>query len=143
MDATLGSGPSGVHPRESALDPSECIERLESTPIGRLGFVVDGAPLVLPVNFAYVEGAIVFRSVEGQKLDAAAQGQPVCFEVDRWDERTHTGWSVVVRGTAREVTDWSEKELLENVGLTPWAKEEWRGRWVRVEATEITGRLLR
>ncbi len=125
------------------IDEEKCIELVESTPIGRIGFTVDGGPLVLPVNFAWFVNTIVFRTLEGQKLAAAAANQPVCFEVDMWDPVERSGWSVVITGVAREVTEWAEREQLENVGLVPWSKEKWRPMWVRVEPTEISGRVLR
>jgi hypothetical protein len=46
----------------------------------------------------------------------------------------------VVTGVAREVTNWAEQEQLENVGLVPWARDQWRKMWVRIEPSEITGR---
>jgi nitroimidazol reductase NimA-like FMN-containing flavoprotein (pyridoxamine 5'-phosphate oxidase superfamily) len=124
------------------LSEEKCIELIESTPIGRVGFQSDGTPLVLPVNFKWTDAGVVFRSLEGQKMAAAADNQPVCFEVDYWDGDKRAGWSVVLRGTARRVTDWAEVEQLEQVGLVPWAKETWRPFWVRIEPTEISGRVL-
>jgi uncharacterized protein len=67
----------------------------------------------------------------------------VCFEVDHWNAEDRSGWSVVVRGVAREVAQWAEREQLENIGLVPWTRDAWRPMWVRVEPTEITGRVLR
>ena len=66
------------------LDEATCVELLESTPIGRIGFSTDGELLVLPVNFAWYEHSVVFRTLEGLKLAAAAEQQHVCFEVDHW-----------------------------------------------------------
>ncbi len=129
--------------RMGVIDEAQCIELMVSTPIGRVGFNSGDAPLVLPVNFAMHEGAVVFRTLEGLKLAAAAQGQMVCFEVDQWDARDKSGWSVVVRGQASEVTGWAEIEQLENLGLTPWSREKWRPLWVKIEPTEISGRVLR
>ena len=129
--------------RTGVLDRATCVELLESTPIGRIGFQVDGAPLVLPVNFAWTDDTIVFRTLEGMKLAAAAAEEAVCFEVDRWDESDRSGWSVVVTGVAREVTEWAERELLEQIGLVPWAREQWRTMWVRIEPGDISGRVLR
>ncbi|MDH3754135.1 MAG: pyridoxamine 5'-phosphate oxidase family protein [Acidimicrobiia bacterium] len=129
--------------RMGVLDPDQCIKLIESTPIGRIGFWADGGPLVLPVNFALFEGSVIFRTLEGQKLAAASDGQTVCFEVDHWDASDRSGWSVVLTGVAREVTDWAEQEQLENIGLVPWAREKWRPMWVRIDPTEISGRVLR
>ncbi len=124
------------------LDVAGCIELIKSTPIGRIGFMVDDAPLVLPVNFAWFEDSVVFRTLEGQKLAAAADEQTVCFEVDHWHSADRSGWSVVIAGTAREVTEWAECEALENIGLVPWAHGTWRPIWVRIDPSAITGRIL-
>ncbi len=129
--------------RMGVIDEAGCLELMASTPVGRLGFNTDAGPLVLPVNFAITDGSIVFRTVEGQKLAAAAEGQAVCFEVDEWNTAERTGWSVVVTGLASEVTDWAEQEILENLGLVPWSREQWRPMWVKVEPTSISGRVLR
>lgn len=128
--------------RMGVLDEAACIELIESTPVGRLGFLSDGGPLVLPINHAWWEGSIVFRSLEGKKLAAAAENQQVCFEADGWDPTDRSGWSVVLRGTAREVTDWAEKAQLEEIGLVPWTQDKWRTRWIRIDPTDINGRVL-
>lgn len=130
-------------PDGNDLSRERCIELLETIPIGRIGFTTDDGPLVLPVNYAWFEGSIVFRSLDGQKMAAATEGQVVCFEVDEWDADTRSGWSVVVRGPAREVTQWAEREQLENLQLVPWARDVWRPLWIRVDAAEVTGRTLR
>ena len=125
------------------LDEEACVELLESTPIGRIGFTADGELLVLPVNFKWYEHSVVFRTLEGQKLAAAAEHQHVCFEVDGWDASARTGWSVIVQGVAREVTNWGEDVLLDQIGLFPWARAEWRPIWVRIEPSMVSGRVLR
>ena len=125
------------------LDEATCVRLLESTPIGRIGFATDDGLLVLPVNFKWYDDSIVFRTLEGQKLAAAAEHQRVCFEVDQWDAATRTGWSVVVQGVAREVTSWAEDAHLDQIGLVPWAKDEWRPIWVRIDPTKVSGRILR
>jgi nitroimidazol reductase NimA-like FMN-containing flavoprotein (pyridoxamine 5'-phosphate oxidase superfamily) len=128
--------------RMTVLDEAGCVERIESTPVGRIGFVSDGKPLVLPVNFAWYEGGVVFRTLEGQKLAAAAEEQEVCFEVDEWDRGATAGWSVVMTGVAHQVTDWAEIEVLERLGLVPWARGEWKALWVRIEPDSLTGRVI-
>lgn len=137
--------PSAIDPTNEmgVLSDEQCIELLKTTPLGRLGFLADDAPLVLPVNYAWDDHSVVFRTLEGLKLAAAAEGQRVCFEVDGWDPKARTGWSVLVAGQAREVTDWAEQEALEQLGLVSWSRAKWRPIWIRVEPTEITGRVLR
>lgn len=125
------------------IDEEECVRLMESTPIGRIAFIADDEILALPVNFRWHEGGVVFRTLDGLKLAAAADNQKVCFEVDQWDADSRSGWSVVVQGVAREVENWAEEALLDEIGLIPWAKAEWRPMWVRIEPTAISGRVLR
>ena len=124
------------------MTSDECGELLTSTPIGRMVFNDGDQPLALPVNFAWVDDTVVFRTLEGQKLHAAIDGAKVCFEVDRWDEQSDTGASVLVKGQAVEVTQWAEQEQLEQLDVRPWSRQPWRQAWVRVIPNEITGRRL-
>ena len=125
------------------LDRTTCLRLLAETPIGRIVFIEDGGqPMALPVNYLLVDGAIVFRTLEGQKLSAARSGQRVAVEVDDGGPDRRSGWSVVVKGRAEEVTQWAEAEQLEQQGLVPWAHGAWRTLWVRVVPDDITGRRL-
>ncbi len=144
-DDPVGSGPATVDgPVDGlvVLDTTECIALLESTPIGRMAFRDGGRLTVLPVTFGWYEDGIVFRTLEGAKLAAASDHDEVAFEVDDWDADHHRGWSVLVRGRARVVTDWAEIESLEQSGVVAWARQRWRDRWVRIDPDEITGRRL-
>ena len=135
--------------RESATDHrdlvvltiDECNDRIMQAPVGRVAFMSKGDPLVLPVNHAFVNGSIVFRTSIGEKLAAADRRAPVSFEVDGWDVSGRSGWSVVVRGTAERVDDAQEVEELENLGLVSWASPN-AAKWIRIRPTEITGRSL-
>jgi len=72
----------------------------------------------------------------------AVQKEFVAFEVD-WVEPTwKIGWSVVVRGQARVVTDHSEFDRLGRLELLPWADGE-KGAFVRIEMELISGRRLK
>ncbi len=142
-DDIIASSAEDTSTGDRIIVRQQSIALLASTPIGRMAFVVDGHPMILPVNFAWHEDGVVFRTLPGQKLDAATEGQRVCFEVDHWDAGDQTGWSVVVVGRARQVTGFAEQEQLENIGLVPWSKEQWRPIWIRVEADDVSGRVLR
>ncbi len=139
-----------VKPREWAIDrggleiiPGDvCQKLLEASEVGRIAFVAAGSPVVLPVNFRFYARRIVFRSTVGSKLNAAAMGDPVAFEIDDWDARTRTGWSVMVRGRAAEVTDAALLAELYDLGLRPWADPTLRTRWVQVLPSDIDGRRI-
>lgn len=124
------------------LSAEECDRLLAAGVIGRIAFVAEGEPVILPVNYRYHEGAIVIRTARGHKLDAAGLAAPAAFEIDHWDEQSETGWSVLVRGTMEEVYRPEEVAELSHLHLRPWSNPEARRVWIRVRADEITGRRL-
>jgi nitroimidazol reductase NimA-like FMN-containing flavoprotein (pyridoxamine 5'-phosphate oxidase superfamily) len=123
------------------LNRDECSHRLAAGGIGRVAVSIGGLPAVFPVNFALLEGDVVFRTGPGTKLDAATAGAVIAFEIDHFDPFSQLGWSVLVVGTARRVTDVEEQAHAEHLPLTPWADGS-RDTFVRLEAARITGREL-
>jgi nitroimidazol reductase NimA-like FMN-containing flavoprotein (pyridoxamine 5'-phosphate oxidase superfamily) len=123
------------------LTKSECFEMLAGERLGRLAFVDDRGPIVLPVNFVLDNHLIIVRTGEGAKLDAASHGGRVAFEVDRIDASTGTGWSILVRGEATEVTDRSELARLRKLPLNPWAPGR-KSHYVRILPAVLTGRRI-
>ena len=119
-----------------------CCSLLSTQQVGRL-VLAGPEPYVVPVNFAVVSGGVVFRSEPGPRLDRM-EGHRVVFEVDDHDDRTRSGWSVVVRGTAHEIT----LDVAAQAGdarwgtVQPWAPGP-KACWVRIEIETITGRVLR
>jgi hypothetical protein len=68
----------------------------------------------------------------------------VTFEVDEIDRRTRTGWSVLVRGLAEELSSAHRAELIERTthsGVKPWAPGE-HERWLRIIPQGISGRRI-
>ncbi|GIU92010.1 MAG: hypothetical protein KatS3mg011_0916 [Acidimicrobiia bacterium] len=124
------------------LSRAECEELLARTPVGRVAFVSDGDVEIFPVNYRWHRGHIVFQTAAGKKLDAAARHVPVTFEIDGWDDRTQTGWSVIVVGRASAVEDDDEIAELGTLGLRPWAPSVRRRRWVRIQPYDISGRKI-
>jgi uncharacterized protein len=121
----------------------ESLTLLASVPIGRVAFVDNGEPVVLPVNHAVDGKSVVFRTSYGSKLDAAWWQMPVAFEVDAYDAETRSGWSVLLKGYADLVVDDDEAARLETIGLQSWAHESDRStQWVRVQPSEVTGRRI-
>jgi uncharacterized protein len=123
------------------MSDADCVRRLRSSDLGRLGLVdKEQRPLILPVNYFFDEGVVVFRTAPGSKLDLAP-GAPVCFEIDGWDESTGEGWSVVIKGFAHDITDsrgapTGRMKFWPVNPVAPGAREH----WIAVEANEITGR---
>lgn len=131
------------HQGLEVLSNDECWRLLRDSPVGRVAFVYEGEPSVLPVNHAVVAHHIVFRTARGSKFAAAVMNQAVAIEVDGWDGDAQTGWSVLARGTAEVVLDPDQLRELAEVDVHPWAHEVERTEWVRVLPSEISGRRLR
>jgi nitroimidazol reductase NimA-like FMN-containing flavoprotein (pyridoxamine 5'-phosphate oxidase superfamily) len=134
--------PYGVPP-ESRLEPmadAECLRLLGSHHLGRLAVVVDGRPLIFPVNYAMSGRHVVFRSGAGTKVHAAVD-RAVAFEIDGLDGLYHTGWSVLVVGTAYEERDPAHLEELARLPFTTWVSGE-KAHWLRIAGGAITGRRI-
>jgi nitroimidazol reductase NimA-like FMN-containing flavoprotein (pyridoxamine 5'-phosphate oxidase superfamily) len=123
------------------LTEAECRSLLASGSIGRVGVTVGALPVILPVNYAYVDGAIVFRTAEGTKLRAAVDRAVIAFEVDEYDEALQHGWSVLAVGQASEVADEAELATFRALGLAPWA-DGTRTHYVRLVPEMLTGRRI-
>ena len=102
------------------LDRDECLRLLAGATLGRIGVSSGALPTVLPVNFRLDGDRILVRTGVGTKLDAAARNAVVSFEVDDVDSTHDVGWSVVVTGVAREVSDPAELDALRDAPPTRW-----------------------
>ncbi len=125
---------------------------LKEINFGFLGLSVDGQPYVVPLNYAYIDGKILFHcALEGKKLDQIAANPSVCFSVARQPggvERHGEGDpchmdadSVVCYGTARVIDDLKERTAVLNA-LNRYFRPEAKGiaaeRVARCGAVEIT-----
>ncbi len=136
-----GAAPTD-HAGLEVMTRDQCDEKLAATSVGRIGFLADGDVNILPVNYRFHEGAIVFRTTTGSKLEAAGRRAAVAFEIDGWDDETQTGWSVLVKGTAVEILSDEDAKNLFQLALRPWAEAVERRQWVRIRPDEITGRKI-
>ncbi|MGW0705891.1 pyridoxamine 5'-phosphate oxidase family protein [Streptomyces sp. NPDC002643] len=124
------------------LDRDECLRLLARAPIGRVVHTRRALPAVLPVNFALDEGgAVVLRTSAASELARSVDGAVVAFEADAVDAARHSGWSVVVTGTATVVTDPAVHARLARTGPRSWAPAP-EEVFVRIEPELVTGREL-
>jgi uncharacterized protein len=121
----------------------ECLRLLAGhhVHLGRIGIVLDGEPVILPMNYRYHDGAVVVRTGWEDLLEAAGRNDVLAFQVDSVDVGWEEGWSVLVRGRASEVVDPDQVNRLKGLPLRPWAPGE-RDRFVRIPATQVTGRRI-
>jgi len=131
-----GQGETSEPSSLTVLDREACRELIQPGGVGRVVFCGSRGPEALPVNFRTLHGDVVFRT-------ATEPGPgPVSFEVDRLDEALTEGWSVLISGEVRVISDPTERRAAEALGISPWAGGE-RDVYVRVVAHEVTGRRIR
>jgi hypothetical protein len=123
------------------LADDECRALLAAAAIGRVGLSLDALPVVLPVNYTLFGESILIRSAEGTKLGAAWKGSVVAFEIDDYDPACHTGWSVLVQGTARVLSSPQELDEAGRQPLAPWALHD-GGAFVAISCDIISGRRI-
>jgi nitroimidazol reductase NimA-like FMN-containing flavoprotein (pyridoxamine 5'-phosphate oxidase superfamily) len=119
-----------------------CQTLLREHTFGRLAFVANDAPVVLPVNYRFVETSgktwIALRTRPGNVIDHEAM--KVAFEIDGIDPAKRQGWSVLVRGTLHHV-DPDAAGFRERFDPEPWVLAE-RDAWLIIEPFAISGRRL-
>ena len=126
-------------PQLEVISRAECLHLLQyESFVGRVVFVRDVTVHVRPVNYLADDGGVVFCTTRGSMLAAVSQGLQVVFEVDASRPLDHTGWSVIVRGRAREITDATELALLRRGQLKSWAVSP-SEHWIRVGVEEVSG----
>lgn len=121
------------------LDRSESLRLLMAKKVGRLAFVNDGRPTVMPMNFTVSDERIVLRTL-AHGSGARAVGSEVAFEVDDIDDFLEAGWSVVVNGSAQLLNE-DELKQLHGDEPEPWAEGP-RTLFVAVPIDQISGRQL-
>lgn len=137
-----GRGRAAHHADLLELSPWECRARLGTHGVGRISVSTAPGPAIVPVNYSVVDDAVVFRTAP-DATPAAAVGAEVAFEVDHIDEALSEGWSVLVVGRARRVTDPAAVRRLDEAAYTPPWPGGGRDLWLRIEPERITGRRIR
>ena len=131
------------HPsRLRDLSADECWQHLTDQRLGRIAYVVDGRPVVVPLNYLAADGLIWLKTASYTELAIHLPGQQAAFSVDHADEHTHTGWSVLVQGRAEHVL--GAHPLVEDPAseLSPWP-EGTRSMVFCLTPDTVSGRLLR
>jgi nitroimidazol reductase NimA-like FMN-containing flavoprotein (pyridoxamine 5'-phosphate oxidase superfamily) len=125
----------------SVLNRCECAALLRVNQVGRIGFLNDGWPAILPVNYVMDGDDIVIRTDSGTKFAALRHGAEISFEVDAIDPLYRSGWSVLVYGNAAEVEDVEELQQVKSLRLRAWHQGT-KPFWIRIAPVLVTGRRL-
>ena len=130
------------------LDEAESLRLIAPGGIGRIAYNSRFGPAVLPVNYKWHDGAIVFRTTRHSALDEDLQtgiagGEyMVAFEIDDLDFPGRQGWSVLIQGPAHHVESGAERTAAMAAGVEPWAGGE-RELFLRIVPHRITGRRIK
>ncbi|WP_327138767.1 pyridoxamine 5'-phosphate oxidase family protein [Nocardia sp. NBC_01327] len=122
------------------LQRAEALRLLASVSYGRVVFTRDALPAVRPVNHLVDGETIIVRTQLTSRLTSAVRADSnvvVAYEADDIDPIRQLGWSVVVTGIARTVTDPIRVARYEKL-LRPWVDGAF-DTVVAIEPTLVTG----
>ena len=130
------------------LDEAECLRLIAPGGIGRLVYAGRFDLTVLPVNYMFFNGAILFRTTQDSPTDEdlrtgiAHAEYRVAFEVDQFDLAARDGWSVLLQGPAHHLDSESERAEALQAGVEPWPDGA-REHFIRITPARVTGRRIR
>jgi nitroimidazol reductase NimA-like FMN-containing flavoprotein (pyridoxamine 5'-phosphate oxidase superfamily) len=121
----------------------ECLTLLATQRLGRLAVVVDGAPLVFPMQFVLDGHTVVVQTNLGAK-SLHVPLTSVSFEVDHVDWEAGEGWSVLVTGSGADISTAVDEysERIRALDTRTWAPPP-ADRWLKIIPRQITGRRIR
>jgi hypothetical protein len=125
--------------QQQELPREEALRLLGTVPVGRVVFTHRALPAIRPVNHIVDGHQVIFRTSASAEITTAVDGTGtiVAFEADAIDPARRTGWSVVVIGGARRLTDAAEIGRYQQV-LQPWAAGT-RDDVIAIRADLVTG----
>jgi len=103
------------------LSPPQIEQLLHEQVVGRIGCHSRGRTYVVPVTYAYADGAILSHTGNGLKVQMMRENPSVCFEVE--DLKLPRWASVIVQGRYEELAgadaDAALERLKARLGATP------------------------
>ena len=137
-----------MKPMLEQLSEEESLRLAAGAVVGRIGFTGRYGPVVLPVNFKLIDGAVVFRTDGESALDQDLRTgitdaeYRVAFEIDQIDESERTGWSVMVQGAAHYLEDQGERAAAAAAGTDPWPGGD-KDVYISIRPVHVTGRRIK
>jgi uncharacterized protein len=128
----------GMASTVQSMTAAECLQELHEHRVGRVSVTHQALPVIVPVNYAVVGHAVVFRTRSDGFLADACRSAVIAFEIDELADDGSCGWSVLVVGVASAATD---SELLRATGLgLASAAGDGLDHFVRLSIGQLSGR---
>ena len=121
------------------LDRAECLELLAAKFVGRIAYVGDTGPRILPVNYILSDDGVIFRTVPDGEILRHALNSTCAFEIDETEEFFESGWSVVAVGRMELATEDDFAHMRFGRLPEPWAGGD-RSMFVRLPCEHVSGR---
>jgi nitroimidazol reductase NimA-like FMN-containing flavoprotein (pyridoxamine 5'-phosphate oxidase superfamily) len=122
------------------LDPKLALGLLGQIEFGRVAFVSDGRPTIRPLNHVVVDGQVIVHTRHTTAFARAVRGHAglrVAYHADEIERHSRLGWSVLVSGTATDITDDRRAERL-GPQVRSWMSHP-LDTVIAIEPLEITG----
>jgi Pyridoxamine 5'-phosphate oxidase len=122
------------------LSPPESMRLLGGVSLGRVVFTERALPAIRPVSHLVDGDYIVIRTDSSAAIISgrwSGPGSVVAYEADTIGPADHLGWSVIVVGVARWVTD-PEKAAAYRRALRPWVTGS-EDQLIAIHADIVTG----
>jgi hypothetical protein len=131
-------GEPNVGARLEALPLEECLALLRRHDLGRIGVILGGVPVIVPIKYRLVETSgrtwVALRARVGGVIERGSMN--VGFQIDGFDRDRRRGWSVLLRGTLHRV-DPDAADFRKRFDPQPWLTID-RNAWLIVEPFSIT-----
>lgn len=99
------------------LTESECQDLLAGETFGRLSLTIRVLPIIMPVNYSYLGGSVMFGMSDGPARRALSGGHVVALGVDS-GKVNEDFWAVLVIGRAGEISDVTQQAEVQSMALT-------------------------
>lgn len=112
---------ANVRQPDPPLTKQECLDLLQASTVGRIGFNHPDGIKILPVNYVIAGDEIIIRTGPSGTIAALADDhQEVAFEVDYHNSVGGYGWSVLLNGPIRLLTQAELENLHLPSRIVPW-----------------------
>jgi nitroimidazol reductase NimA-like FMN-containing flavoprotein (pyridoxamine 5'-phosphate oxidase superfamily) len=109
--------------------------------VGRIGFLAEDGPVVLPMNYVLSGDHIMVRTVVFRVVAQKCDRPVGRLRVDDVDDFLEAGWSVLVRGACTLLSEDQLEQLKFNVSPQPWAEGP-RTLVFGIACEEVSGRRI-